>query len=718
MTWPPARSRSRPLSDAEEKGDNESMRTSVFALLTAVAWAANTQVDFDPRNPQIGPFPSDYLTTSDDRQRTGRRMNLPLPDCAGRSSDCAEIALLNQFDGFQLNPRITLRFTGAIQPETLRENVFIAWLDPLPGRFGVYPAGKLTPVNEIVYDESSHTGFVKPDEILEGGRQYLIVVTDGVRDAEGAAVQAHEGYGACLAERIGGDYCRRLRVAVERAGPWLGARRIAGASLFTALSNTAFLEEARRLVQFTPTAVRRTSPVVNARALSGITFRRQNRAGGNRFQDEVLPLQAGQLANAGRIAFFAFRSPRFLSATGTIASTPTAEPLAAPLASEEIHGHVWLPATPPPPSGYPVLLTGHGLGDSRIGMPTAIAAAGSMGYAVVAISAVGHGFGPDSSYRFALTDGSVNEVPAPGRGVDLDGGGAIDAFEGCVMIAPGAPLLIRDCLRQTAIDYMQLVHAIREGLDFDGDGRRDLDPSTIHYLGQSLGAMYGALLTAAEPEVSAAVLNVPPGSGTETGRLSTSPTFQFAALIALGLRQPVLLNRGLGFVDQMPLRRQPVSLLTVPGARELQDFWDRTEWLESPGAPHSYGRHFRSATLPGVGIKRVLFQMALGDQVAANPSTSRLIQAAGMREQTVLYRYDIVRSLVPGVPADPHSFLVPQGPAATQSAGLAAIAQALTFLASGRDAVPDVNPLLAPLFGGRGVFEAAPAELPETLQAP
>ena len=693
------------------------MRPCLLALWTLTAWAANTKVDFDPTNPEIGPFPSDYLTTPDARQRTGRRVNLPLPDCATRSSDCAEIALLNQFDGFNQNTRITLRFTGAIEPETLRENVFIAWLDPIPGRFAVYPAGKLSPVNELVYDPSTNTAFVKPDEILEGGRQYLIVVTNGVRDTSGDAVEAHEGYEACLAERIGGDYCLRLKAAVDRTTAFMGARRMVGASLFTALTSTAFLEDARRIVQLTPTAFRRTSPVVNASTLRGITFRQQTRTTGNRFQDQVLPLQAAQLAGTGRLAFFAYRSPRFLNAAGIIVTTPTGEPVPAPSASEEIHGHVWLPATPAPAAGYPVLLTGHGLGDSRMGMPTAIAAANAMGYAVAAISAVGHGFGPDSSYLFTQPNG-VTEVPAPGRGADLDGGGSIDAFEGCLVIAPGAPLLIRDCLRQTAIDYMQLVHAIREGLDLDGDGRRDLDPGTIHYLGQSLGGMYGTLLLAVEPDVTSAVLNVPPGSGSETGRLSTSPSFQFAALIALGLRQPVLLNRGLGYIDQMPLRWQAVSVLNVPGARALQDFWDRAEWLENLGAPIFYARHLKSATLPGNGVKRILFQMAWGDRTAVNPSTTRLIRAANLREQTSLYRYDIVRSLVPGVDANPHSFLVPQGPAATQSTGFAAIAQALTFLASGRESIPDPNALVAPLFGGRTVFENPPAELPEALNQP
>jgi hypothetical protein len=164
----------------------------------------------------------------------------------------------------------------------------------------------------------------------------------------------------------------------------------------------------------------------------------------------------------------------------------------------------------------------------------------------------------------------------------------------------------------------------------------------------------------------------------------------------------------------MPFRSSPVSILNVPGARAIQDFWDRVEWLENVGAPQSYARHLKSATLPGVGTKRILFQMAIGDRVAANPSTSRLIRTANAREETSLYRYDIVRSLIPGVAEDPHSFLVPQGPMPTQSTGLAAIAQALTFLSSGGETILDPNRLLRPLFDGRDVFEIAPAALPET----
>src|SRR5689334_2922850 len=132
------------------------MRLSLTLLFATTLWAANTKVDFDPANPDIGPFPTDFLTTPDTRQRTGLRVNLPLPDCDTRSSDCAEINLINQLDGFNQNARITLHFSGPIQPETLRDNVYIGWLDPNPGRFPVYLAPKFSPVNELVYDPATN----------------------------------------------------------------------------------------------------------------------------------------------------------------------------------------------------------------------------------------------------------------------------------------------------------------------------------------------------------------------------------------------------------------------------------------------------------------------------------------------------------------------------------------------------------------------------------
>jgi hypothetical protein len=58
--------------------------------------------------PTRSPFPSDYFTVADDAQLTGRRVNLPMPpDCATNRSECADRAVLNQLDGFNMQPRIS-----------------------------------------------------------------------------------------------------------------------------------------------------------------------------------------------------------------------------------------------------------------------------------------------------------------------------------------------------------------------------------------------------------------------------------------------------------------------------------------------------------------------------------------------------------------------------------------------------------------------------------
>jgi hypothetical protein len=105
----------------------------------------------------------------------------------------------------------------------------------------------------------------------------------------------------------------------------------------------------------------------------------------------------------------------------------------------------------------------------------ASAIAGTMaakGYATVAINLVGHGYGPEGRLIVTEKNGSITEMSARGRGVDLNGDGLIGGSEGC---STGSPVWVRDCLRQTALDIMQLVRVIRAGLDLDGDRVADLD---------------------------------------------------------------------------------------------------------------------------------------------------------------------------------------------------------------------------------------------------
>ena len=65
---------------------------------------------------------------------------------------------------------------------------------------------------------------------------------------------------------------------------------------------------------------------------------------------------------------------------------------------------------------------------------------------------------------------------------------------------------------------------IEVGVDVDGNGTRDLDPSKISYFGQSFGGIYGTKFLAVEPAVRQGVVNVPGGAIIEIARLS--PAFR------------------------------------------------------------------------------------------------------------------------------------------------------------------------------------------------
>jgi len=76
---------------------------------------------FDLESPEGSPFPSDRFTVADSSQFTGRRVNLPMPgDCAVNVSECEDRTVLNQLDGFNMQPRISIPFSGSLSAEARR----------------------------------------------------------------------------------------------------------------------------------------------------------------------------------------------------------------------------------------------------------------------------------------------------------------------------------------------------------------------------------------------------------------------------------------------------------------------------------------------------------------------------------------------------------------------------------------------------------------------
>jgi dienelactone hydrolase len=690
----------------------------VLAAATA-ALAVEPRFEGEGRGP--GPFPSDRLTIADPTQRTGLRVALPWPNCAVERSACEDVRLVDELDGFDLDPRLAVPFTGPIDPASVTpRSVFLVRLAPGPP--------EAVAVERVVYDAASHTLYARPEALLEPETRYGLVVTRELRDARGRPVRRAGAFGRFLRERPGGPTGRAYREGLGRLMAALARRGIKGddvvvASVFTTGSVTAFLEQAREsLERHPPAPAVMTAPEGGGRAwfpraaLKGLILRRQVRVPADApeaFKDEPLPL-AALPAEVGGLGVGWFWSPWYLDPDRRITDGVTVRLRLEPALAVPVAFVVVVPAGSPPAGGWPVALMGHGYGGEMFG--SALRIAGTLarhGIATAAITVVGHGGGPESRLLVTRDDGETVRVRVPGRGVDQDGDGAIGPTEGLTPPAAGslASLGLRDGLRQQVVDLMAFTRALAGGLDVDGDGVPDTRGDRIVYVGQSLGGIYGTLLLAVDPRVAAGVLNVPGGPIPEVARLS--PVFRPQLRDRLGRRTPALLNAENEFREDLPLRGEPALVAVAPGALAIQEYLARAEWLGRRGDPVAYARHLRVAPLPGQPRKPVLVQFAWGDRVVPNPTTSALVRAGHLEDATALLRYDRVVGHVPKELADPHTFLLRvTAPGLAGALARAAQEQVARFFVSEGAVVWNPDGASPPLFT-EPIFEIPAARLPE-----
>jgi hypothetical protein len=655
-------------------------------LAPATAHAAGVMPGFDLSSPSGAPFPTDRYTAPDSTQLTGLRVDLPKPNCAVRLSDCQDIDVLNTLDGFNVQPRISIPFTGAIDPASISSSsVFLVR----------QPDGAVTGINQIVWNPAINTLYAESDELLDQHTRYLLVITNGVRDAAGdpigtAAFRRELNFGQTKdpAEKA---YRKDILTALESSLPaGVDVDDVAAASLFTTQSATALLEQVRRQIKASTPApadfllgsggVRTFFPFSS---VLGIQFTRQTTTVPT-FSTSFAPTPALNVipGAVGAIAFGAFDSPDYETAGKVIPPVGSATGVPTALGTNRLYFNLFLPAGPRPANGWPVAIFGHGFGDNKNNSPLVVAGVmASRGIATIAINVVGHGGGPLGTLSVLRATGTVT-LPAGGRGIDQDGNTTIDSTEGVNAAPPRTIVSSRDGLRQTVIDLMQLVRQIEVGVDADGDGTRDLDASRISYFGQSFGGIYGTKLLAVEPSVPTGVVNVPGGAIIEIARLS--PVFRPLVGLSLAARTPSLINvGGISFIENVPLRNQPPVVDTVPGAAAIQEVLDRTEWVSQAGNPVAYAPHLRADPLAGVPAKSVLLQFARGDQTVPNPTTSAIIRAGGIEDRTTLFRNDLAFALGVGFGKNPHTFLTNlAGTPAVAGAAVAAQTQIAVFFAS------------------------------------
>jgi len=643
-----------------------------------------------------------------------------------RQSDCEDTAVLNTLDGFSIDPRLSIPFDGTINVATANSRtVFLLRLCTEGEQENDCDADVLSPaksapigINQIVWDTLTNTLHVQSGEVLEQHTRYALIVTSGLRDVEGREVEASEafrrfrrsGRGPYREELIQGIH------AAQRLG--IPVNQIVTGAVFTTQSTTALLEKVRDQIKAAkPEAAdfalgpggRHT--IFPLDSVNGITWDQQTGDSPPSFTRLVLNLPLLQIipGAVGSVAFGRYRSPdyemhpgEFIPPVGTRTGTPEVQ------ATDDIYFNLVVPSGKKPDTGWPVAIVGHGNGNNK--NQFLLNVAGSMaaqGIATIAINNMGAGFGPLGTITVDRREGEPVAFPSGGRGIDQNQDGVIESNEGCAAARPRALIFRTDCIRQTVADMMQLVRVIEVGVDFDGDGVPDLDPSRIYYFGNSFGGTTGMLLASIEPALRAADFSVP-GPPFSFERLSPTSRSQLGQMLAA--RVPSLINApgvtNLGgvpvaaphFDENFPLRdgipypvlladgtareiRSPV-INRVPGAMDIQEVVARTIWLGCSADPLTYAPHLRRSPLPRVSVKPVIIQYGTGDQAVPNPNITAIVRAADLADVTTFYRHDLAFAEDPTLPRNPHPFMPAIDNPSFREISLGAQEQIAVFLAS------------------------------------
>ncbi len=550
-------------------------------------------------------FPSDALTVPDAAQLTGKRVNLPLPDCAARPSDCNDLRLINELDGFDLEPRVAVAFGKPVDVSRVTKDTLYLGKD-----------GKRIGLNRLVWSPARRTLYGQPEQILEEGATYTLAVTAA----------------------LGGE---------------------AASTTFTTMSATNPLQRMRaQLDDGSAHDAAGIPPVARGITFDGafaaptvLGMQRQNDVGGGKFAPE--PIINTATDNAGTYAFGSFEAPSWLDGDRTIPQVPT-KSVPKVRGKERIGVALILPAGQKPEGGWPVAIHGPGVTRSKYDVFLAADYNARKGFATIAIDPVGHAFGPAGKLVLTTATGT-KEVPMHGRAKADPENDGIDSEELQAPLAPHpkSTIAFRDGLRQTALDNMALVRAIQRGVDVDGDGSPDLARDRITYYAVSLGGIYGTMFMAAEPNVLAGAASVPGGPILEIARLS--PGFRSRVARELKNRRPPLLNGGReGFTESTPLYGAPPEVKPASGALAIQDVGERTNWINRSGSPETFAPLLRLRPAPGVPAKKVIYQFAFGDETVPNPTSATIVRAGGLQDVTSFYRND----RTPTASENPHGYLL------------------------------------------------------------
>lgn len=490
--------------------------------------------------------------------------------------------------------------------------------------------------------------------LREGGR-YLAVLTSRVRDRSGRAVAASKDFEATAARRegpLGALYGAAYEQATRALGPALGADAIVSLAPYVTQTVTPEIYALRDALEASaapalkwdaasvaPMGAVKFAAEVNDALPEGFTATLDDWLGvlpepkklpdGQDDPDEELPVRAhDQIAAFGTAVFDAInwlqtKPTKYDDVDhATFARDAAGEPIPAP---DQPTSKIWvsfaIPKAPMPEGGYPAVIVQHGMSGSRQYLLSLANRLCAKGWIAVAIDSVTFGArANDASFRVDTTTDSASAPGARYSGPDgisdaignpPDRAGSFDLFGGLKNL--GA---LRDQLRQAELDTAQLVKLLRSSPDLAPlatgapAAAPKIDPEKIAYVGDSLGAIEGAVAAAIEPHVKAWLLNV--GGGgllTEIGAHGPAINAQLSLAGALHF----------GFTGGQFSEGHPVVVVG--------------QALAEGGDPLAYADKLVQHPMPLAGAetapRNILQLEVVYDELVANEGNEALARAAG-----------------------------------------------------------------------------------------
>ena len=600
--------------------------------------------------PDTTVFPSDTFTVADSSQLTGRRVALPVPSCNSTNySVCDDVALLNTLDGFDLQPRVAIPFSGPIDVSSITDS-------------SVYlqaPDGSRTGISQLVFDPATNILAGISRDQLEEATTYSIVVTSAVKDSSGTAVDACGG--VCTTSFT----TRKATAELDHI-----RRSLDDGSAYT---QAGIADRAANFVQ------NGTADVFGAAQVLTMDRLDQTTTDCHHLESSLIPDLAVANRAGSTYAFGSVEVPQYQVSLddapahapwepGVIPPVPSTQTPPA-LAKLRIGFILVVPAGSPPAGGWPVAIYGPGFTRSKYDLFVTADANAAAGVATMATDPAGHAFGPCSAVTVTTPAGTTTFL-GYGQGRDLDGDGVIgDGLKdgvgptdhkvldksGKIVDLPSHQATdgLRSGLIQTVANNMALVRMIENGgvnVPGLGDVLRHHD---VEYYGLSFGGIYGTMLLGTDPQVKVGLLNAQGSPIADIARLSS---FRGDLADALKVARPNLLNGGPGlngFTESLPLRNDAPVTHPFRGAITIQHTLEHSNWYDRAGSPEAFAPLIRLRRPQGAPMKTVLFQSSWGDRTTPNPTNASVYRAGQLFDRVVFYRNDHT----PTYATDPHGWL-------------------------------------------------------------